>query len=60
MLLPFGFQNVNGFSCPQSLISKQKKDFHKIHGTGVMMHVRIYKDAIGCEGVIAICLPKYH
>ena len=40
--LPFRFQNVNGFSSPQPLISKQKKDLHEfIYGNGVMMHMKI-------------------
>ena len=54
-LLPFGFHNVIGFSSPQSLISKQYKDFMKfIYGNGMMMHVKIYKDVIGCRDVIAL------
>ena len=30
-LLPFGFQNVDGFSSPQPWICMQKKDFSEIH-----------------------------
>ena len=29
-----------------------------IFGNGVMMHVKIYEDVIGCKEVIALCLPK--
>ena len=58
-LLPFGFQNVNVFFYPQPLISKQSNDFHDIfmkfiYGNGVMMHVKTYKDVIGCREVIAL------
>ena len=30
-----------------------------IYGNVVMMHVKIYKDAIGCIEVIALSLPEY-
>ena len=54
-LLPFGFQNVIGFSSPQLLISKRLKDYMKFkYGNGVMMHVEIYKDVIGCRDAIAL------
>ena len=55
-LLPFGFQNINGFSSPQPLISaSNRRIFMKcMYGNGVMMHAKIYKDAIGSREVIAL------
>ena len=29
------------------------------YGNGVMVHVKIYTDVIGCREVIALFLPKY-
>ena len=56
---PLAFRMSMFFFYPQPLISKQSNDFHDIfmkfiYGNGVMMHVKTYKDVIGCREVIAL------
>ena len=59
-LLPFGFQNGNGFPVLSHRLASNRRIFMKfIYGSGVMMHVKIYKCVIGCREVIALCLPKH-
>ena len=54
-LLPFDFQNVSVFSSLQPLLASNRRIFMKfIYGNGVIMHVKMYKDDIGCRDVIAL------